>query len=564
MQKLPGILQFAAGILRRPVALVIAGLGVLCGIPLGRLLHDPPWRPEVKERTTLVSPGITGTESLTQFPAAPRKYDGLSPAEREAGRAVDELEAKFDEWKVRDGDSGQLLPMPLVMAALELGARSDVELVMKRLPVTGNGYRFTDLILCAWADRDPQSAWDYFLAAKLKGALRTQVPQFDRRMARHHWPLMAKVMHDPEKLRDNSAVEAWTQRIMDASADPAAVRRLALEAPKGRLREIALERAMWILAPAHPQEAIALVAVTQDTDRFHNRGTLAKHLARSHPELALDLLDQYPLDQQFDWVSDDDSSAFDVMTMTIRRDTAGTLMALANFASEGRFTGNSYFTSSLAEQLPRRMEDWVPAAVSAAGPGESGAEFLAAMCSDCPWNNGAAGVPAIAAIQNTELQAAAAGAWATRWAAVEFDAARAWAETLPPAARARALTGLWREDTPPDAALASCAAAGTIPDANTLAVMSDSAPEVTAAWIAAQPDANAWHMGTVARTWAGTDPAAAASWAAQLPDAELRVRIVTAVMEAWLSREPEAAVNWLATSPLDDEDRTFVQDLTGL
>ena len=210
------------------------------------------------------------------------------------------------------------------------------------------------------------------------------------------------------------------------------------------------------------------------------------------------------------------------------------------------------------------MEEWVPASVSAVGAGESGAEFLTALFSDSPWQNGAAGALAIAAIQQPELQAAAAGAWAVRWGHVEADAAQAWAETLPPAARARALTGLWREDTPPDAILAVCAAAGTIPDAKTLALMSDRAPEVTAAWIAAQPAADAWHLATAARTWAGTDPAAAASWATQLPDPELRVRIVTAAMRPWLNREPEAAENWLAVSPLDDDDRAFVQDLTGL
>jgi len=490
----------------------------------------------------------------------------LSPAEKEAQRAVDGLIAQYEEWKEKDQEGFLPLPIPLVMTALELGARSDVALILDRL---GHRYRyyFASLILSAWADRDPEAAWGHFLIRTLDGKLHPgAAPQFVRHMARRHWALMEGVLQHPEKVHEDVAVEAWTQRMIDVSADPAAVRRLALEAPEGRVRETALDRAMWLLAPAHPGEAIALVELTQDDDRFHNRGTLAKHLARNHPDLTLELLEKYPLEGQFDWIGDDDSSSYDVMSMTIRRDTAGTLVALAKLIAEGRT--DTRRSSGLAEQiaasLPRRMEEWVPAAVSAAGAGESGAEFIAAMFSDCPWQNGAAGVPVIAAIQEPELQAAAAGAWAVRWGYVEYDAARSWAETLPPAARARALSGLWRETTPPDAALAACAAAGTIPDAGTLAVMSERAPEVTAAWIAAQPAAGAWHIANVARTWAGTDPSAAAAWAAQLPDAELRVRMVTAVMQPWLNREPEAALNWLAASPLDAEDRTFVQDLTGL
>ncbi len=569
MPHYPGVLLSAAGILRRPVTLVIAGLGVMCGIPLGRLLHDPPWRAVVELPGAASSaPPAAPVPWMANLPqlhsAAPRKYDGLSPAEAEAQRAVDGLIASFEEWKEKERESFLSLPMPLVMAALELGARSDASLIMDRLP-RKHAYFFGSLILSAWADRDPEAAWGHFLIGLIDRRLYPNIaPQFVRHMARRHWPLMEGVLQHPDKLLEEAAAEAWTQRMMDASADPAAVRRLAMEAPEGRARETALDRAMWILAPAHPLEAIALVEATQDDDRFRNRGNLAKHLARSHPDLALSFIERYPLDRQFDVIIDDDSSAFDVMGLTIRRDTASTLTALAKFTAEGRGHAEPGFAARIAEGLPRHMADWVPAAVSAAGDGASGAEFVAAMFSDCPWKDGGAAVPAIAAIQQPGLQAAAAGVWAARWAAVEPDAARAWAESLPPAARARALCSLWHEGTPPNATLAACTAAGTIPDANSLALMSEGAPEATASWIAAQPAASAWHMANVARSWAGADPAAAASWAAQLPDPELRVRIVTAVMQPWLNREPEAAVDWLEASPLDNDDRTFVCDLTGL
>ena len=80
---------------------------------------------------------------------------------------------------------------------------------------------------------------------------------------------MEGILQPPDKLLEEAGVEAWTQRMLDVSGDPAAVRRLTLEAPEGRVREIALDRAMWMLAPAHPWEAIALVEATQDTDQFH-------------------------------------------------------------------------------------------------------------------------------------------------------------------------------------------------------------------------------------------------------------------------------------------------------
>ena len=97
--------------------------------PLGRLLHDPPWRLTAAER----SPSAPLAPGMPHFPqppnAAARKYDGMSPAEAEAQRAVDRLVERFEEWKERGQDSFLLLPMPLVVAALELGARSDVALI---------------------------------------------------------------------------------------------------------------------------------------------------------------------------------------------------------------------------------------------------------------------------------------------------------------------------------------------------------------------------------------------------------------------------------------------------
>ncbi len=201
--------------------------------------------------------------------------------------------------------------------------------------------------------------------------------------------------------------------------------------------------------------------------------------------------------------------------------------------------------------------------MAAARGGAAGEQFLTDILMHCPWAGGTADTQLIAAIQEPSLSGTAAEAWAARWAMTEPEAARSWAETLPSAARARALAGLWRTGASPAPVLSACAEAGTTPDIRTLAVMSQEAPEITLPWIASQPGSDAWHIAGAARGWAATDPAAAASWAAQLPDPEQRVRVVTGVMQEWAGHAPQAAMEWLAGSPLDEEARTFVSDLTG-
>jgi hypothetical protein len=265
----------------------------------------------------------------------------------------------------------------------------------------------------------------------------------------------------------------------------------------------------------------------------------------------------------YDWTGDDYNAAEDVLQLTIRQSPAETLATAFQLNRERRDMGHSHYPANLAANLPFRIEDWLPAAVSAAGESDSDVEFLTEIAAHCPWQGGASGGQAIAAIGNPALQAAVAEAWALRWAQEEPEAARRWAETLPDAARAAALCGQWKENASPDEALAACAAVGTIPDVKTLAVMGAAAPEATVPWIAAQPSAQPWHMASAARGWASVDPAAAGAWAATLPEPEVRVRIVTAVMKDWLDHSPEAAVDWLAASPLDHDDRAFICDLTG-
>lgn len=471
---------------------------------------------------------------------------------------ADALNARLKEWREKEGWIGIFPPLQLTQEAIALGARADVALLVPFLRPP-----LHDLVLCGWADRDPEAAWDFYVAGVLERRLPNSAVQFLRRMAHDHWPMIENYLRHPGGMMENVASEAWAQRMMDA-ANPAEAWKLAIQAPEGRVRDSALAAAFRYQSARHPVETIALLAEVPESDRTHQAGQLAEVLARSHPALALKLVSGYPIHRTYNWIGDDYSSAEDTLEMTMRRDTAPSLKVLAQLLREGREMGHSGFLSKMTDSLPRRMEDWLPAAVEAAQGWSDGSEFLADLVAGCPWNDPADATKAVEAIADPGLQSAAASAWAFRWEQVEPDAAKAWAATLPPAAQAGALAALWDKATPPDAVLASCAQAGILPDSMALVQMSQEAPEATLPWLAAQPQADAWTIAESARAWADRDPAAAAAWAAQLPGEELRVRIVTAVMQPWLTHSPEAATAWLQASPLAEDDRLFVQDLTGV
>ncbi len=151
------LLTSTARLLRQPVSLVIFGIGAMAGIPIGRLLHHPPWR-------AVAAPPAPGhllpvSHSLPQHQTA----TALSPAEVEVQRAVDGMGAVWAEWQKEAGYGIHWLPMPIVQAALDLGGRQDVEDILNALQRRTASRQFINLVMCSWADRDPEAAWDFFL-----------------------------------------------------------------------------------------------------------------------------------------------------------------------------------------------------------------------------------------------------------------------------------------------------------------------------------------------------------------------------------------------------------------
>lgn len=562
-------LLLAARALRRPVALVIAGTGLVLGVPLGRLLHERPWRGMVvaAPARTMQTPVAISDKTLPQPPVATVVPNGLPPAEAEARRVVEALLARYLEWQEKEADRGGWTPLPLLQEALALGAREDVELILEQLIKRKGGSRFTDLVLCGWADRDPEAAWDLVAArmidprspgVRLYGV---NLAQFTRRMAHHHWPLMEPLLkHPADGPLAALAAEAWTQRMLDAPDASEAFKRVS-EAPEGRVRELVTGHLFWYLGPRYPEECIAFLAEVPEAERLHETGALAVNIAKSHPDLALKLVSEHPLQRVYTSMGDDYSAAEDVLEFTMRRQLKGSLALTAQLLREGREMGHSGFFGRLADFLPQRMGEWLPGAVEAAQGWSQGGKFLAGLVGGCPWNEGVDGAKAISAIEDPSLRAVAAGAWAQRWGMAEPEAARAWVATLPPESQAIAL---WTREESPQPVLAACTAAKVMPKVPILEEMARAAPEVTLPWLAAQPEANAWQLGSGVRAWAEAEPAAAAAWAAQTEDAEMRVRLVTAAIERWAEASPAAAEAWLSASPLTTEDREFVSDLTGI
>jgi hypothetical protein len=67
------------------------------------------------------------------------------------------------------------------------------------------------------------------------------------------------------------------------------------------------------------------------------------------------------------------------------------------------------------------------------------------------------------------------------------------------------------------------------------------------------PERRAMATGSVARSWAGTDPKAASEWALQLPEGGGRENAVSNVAATWASQDPRSAATWVNTLPAGTE-----------
>lgn len=327
-----------------------------------------------------------------------------------------------------------------------------------------------------------------------------------------------------------------------------------------------MEMAIPSIGSVDADLAITMAAELPEETRPYVQGELAVTLARSSPEKAMRLVREHSLDEYYTWIGDDYGYGQRAIWNAVHDHPGVTLKAALELEREGRISysrsGDRFFVPEIIESLPRRTGDWLPGLLANGDHDEYTSYYLRDLLTGCPWPGGEDGASAISPISDSVMQAEAAEAWAYRWATVDREAARAWTETLPPAARARALCGLWQKGQPVGDLLQACEAAGTVPDA--LPAIASAAPEETASWVAAQTGAGPREIAMTARVWADTDPAAAAEWAAALPDPDLSIRIVAAVVAEWRDTSPDAAAQWLHGSTLDDATRARVVELTGL
>ncbi len=360
MPTLPSGLSRAALLRQTPLALLLSAVGLLLGIPVGKLLHDQPWR-GVVQNTPRSSPEKRKPPTPVSSEAGvPANASGLTPAETEAKRVADSLNSKFEKGMNGEWEPLRCPPLSLAKEVLELGTRGDVEMILRFLRSSDA----RDLLLCGWADIDPEAAWEFWVTGR--GGRGPAVPgafQFIRRMASRHWPLVRDCLTRPSDEFAFVAPEAWEQRIRDVAHDPVAVREMATRIPERKLRGIVIDRAMRILSPKQPEAAVSLSGSVSEGEREWFQGRLAGHLACSHPALALGILDGCPMETHYTWIGDDYSPAFLLMEMTVRRDPAGTLSALAKFSREGRTRGEVFITENIARQLPGHMEEWLPPVV---------------------------------------------------------------------------------------------------------------------------------------------------------------------------------------------------------
>lgn len=79
-------------------------------------------------------------------------------------------------------------------------------------------------------------------------------------------------------------------------------------------------------------------------------------------------------------------------------------------------------------------------------------------------------------------------------------------------------------------------------------------PEEAAAWMSRTGVDDPEATSTLACRWVATDPSAAAGWAENLKDSEMRVTAVSGVAGAWGDRSPEAAAEWVSHLPAGEKE----------
>ncbi len=146
------------------------------------------------------------------------------------------------------------------------------------------------------------------------------------------------------------------------------------------------------------------------------------------------------------------------------------------------------------------------------------------------------------------------------WSAKAPDAALAWLDSLPDAARRadlleRATNNYFPDNPERNLPLALHLPPGTNRDSRVATILGNWAsadPDAALAWLRDHDDpslagAAARVQGTLVGALAATDPAAALARWQELPDGEARSAAVPVIAKAWARTDPAAASRWLAT-----------------
>jgi len=169
----------------------------------------------------------------------------------------------------------------------------------------------------------------------------------------------------------------------------------------------------------------------------------------------------------------------------------------------------------------------------------------------------------------------------TGWAAVDFEGAWRWVETMRAGpARTAALESLLQvlSQTDPGHAIEIAVDTGLLRRTSSFALgtslfgrLAERDPRRAAEILQTLRFEGFYRqrmLENVGSVWASQDVAAAAAWAAGLPPADDRLPALNGVLQVWMNRDPDAALSWLSAQPAlpwrDEVARQLVQDVNDL
>lgn len=463
---------------------------------------------------------------------------------------VDPDRAILEFEKLPKGEVREAAGMQLVSALSDTDPSAACDLLQKEASPGAFSDYYTSRIFATWAKSDPVAAAARLAAMppdrvgdRSAGALAASWAQKDPAAALK-W---AKSLTGDRK--SNSTSEVYK---VIAREDPEAAWE-QLKGEPGHLRGKIVGGILGIVADEDPQKAMSmLMGLENKSEQRIATGNFLGNLNWNDTRLAFELIDQVkdPAtrrenlgDQMYyaAWGSPDLLKE-QVAKMTDREKIDTSEPVLRGLVASDPAAAEKYFlalpeaqrsTSTLSQMLyqysntdPRKAFDF---AISLQNPQEQTAAVNGLFdnwsredpeAAAAGWKKLPAGQGRLEALDNV----------ASSWGRSDPEAAKAWADSLSGTERARALAAvlpaLARDDP-------------------------GSASSQLARLIASPPDGMGQNLAssasTLARQWAGDDPASASKWAAALPDGPSRDAGLKAVSESWSQYDAVATAGWLAT-----------------